>query len=256
MILLTISILEKQTNNQSTTVTAAAIKMSFSFDGNTPISVAGMAAPRIKQKILKAISSTDCGRLADQESLTAEYVDKLFEELESYNECVESLTLDEPVRPSRKCGSWTVAYPPSNGQLGPFHGVSRRVIDIDKKTYKNILVVPPNDWLKATLEARLEEWDEMLNKEEKCDFTKNQVEAATPAIGYTPTCWRLTFEKLTISVLGNPIFTRQFDTGIKRILRTTYIDQDTHIVRVGSNEFSEDGVPFYMTRTKIDSIPQ
>eukprot|EP00957_Ditylum_brightwellii_P211853 15366677-Ditylum_brightwellii.AAC.1 len=60
-------------------------------------------------------------------------------------------------------GKWKVEYttapPPSNGQLGPFVGIARQVIDLDTKRYSNLLIVDPNEWLSATLDATWEEWD-------------------------------------------------------------------------------------------------
>jgi hypothetical protein len=57
---------------------------------------------------------------------------------------------------------YTTAPPPSNGKLGPFVGVARQMIDLDKKTYTNYLSVPGDinkEWISARLEATFEEWD-------------------------------------------------------------------------------------------------
>eukprot|EP00984_Skeletonema_dohrnii_P029781 scaffold20663_cov184-Skeletonema_dohrnii-CCMP3373.AAC.1 len=79
---------------------------------------------------------------------------------------LESLCpLAEPARNPLMEGPWIVLYtdapPPSNGQLGPFKGVAKQVIDLQKGTYKNELYVggsgsdeDENAWLRAVLEAK------------------------------------------------------------------------------------------------------
>mmetsp|Transcript_18061 Transcript_18061/g.25459 ORF Transcript_18061/g.25459 Transcript_18061/m.25459 type:complete len:346 (-) Transcript_18061:922-1959(-) len=277
------------TTSDSTTTTATATSVST-----------------LKDQIEEYVTLTDRGRTIKSEEIE-NTIDALLTNLESYN------TLSEPTRSSYTGGSWTVGYttapPPSNGQLGPFRGIAQQVIDMEGRTYKNVLIVPPNDWLKASLDAVWEEWDgtyieddeESISKwtgnkknnkngQEESDtsslpkqvaidetiqqkqggessssaftsildgitgiFTgggKQSPTSSTPkVIDYGATCWRVTFEQLTISIFGTPIFTKKFDEGTQRIWRTTYLDENTRIVRAGRTGLPDDEIPFYMTRT-------
>jgi hypothetical protein len=227
----------------------------------------------IKERLEEFVASTNRGRsVTDQDG---ESVEQLLEELDSFNE------YKEPTRSPLTAGSWTVGYTtapaPSNGQLGPFMGIAQQEINLDDKTYKNILIVPPNEWLKASLNAVWEEWDGELIQDDAASIAKwtgkevtkqgstndnsegtsensvQNVEEKKPTgnkVDYGATCWRVTFEKLTISLFGTPIFTKQFDKGTERIWRTTYLDNDTRIVRAGRTGMPDDEMSFYMTRTK------
>lgn len=212
----------------------------------------------VKEKLVQVESSTDRGRSVQGGEGEYKSIEALLEELESYNQYTE------PTRSAYTGGSWTVGYttapPPSNGQLGPFRGIAMQVIDMEDKTYKNVLLVPPNDWLKASLDATWEEWDGELVQDNgdqkwKAPTTttaaqKGATEKDDTVQDYGATCWRVTFEKLTISIFGTPIFTKLFENGTQRIWRTTYLDENTRIVRAGRTGSSNDEIPFYMTRTK------
>ena len=65
-----------------------------------------------------------------------------------------------PARSPLGEGTWTVQYtdapPPSNGKLGIFDGVAQQQVSgltSTENCYRNILRVPPNDWLVANLDA-------------------------------------------------------------------------------------------------------
>ena len=68
----------------------------------------------------------------------------------------------------------------------------------------------------------------------------------TPNIGGS--CWKVTFQSLTIRLFGRiPLFTQKFQ-NTERIWRTTYCDDDTRIVRAGRTGRQDDEMLFYMTR--------
>mmetsp|Transcript_14399 Transcript_14399/g.22487 ORF Transcript_14399/g.22487 Transcript_14399/m.22487 type:complete len:349 (-) Transcript_14399:162-1208(-) len=283
---------------QKSSTTTFGLPMPSSSSSSTSETTAAVST--MKDQIEDYVTLTDRGRSI--ESTEMETIDALLTKLESTN------TLKEPTRSSLTGGSWTVGYttapPPSNGQLGPFRGIAQQVIDIEGRTYKNVLIVPPNEWLKASLDAVWEEWDgefieddeESISKwtgkktgieqEEESDpptateeiespqqgeeiassttflldrmkgfftggGTTNETPMSTEAtiIDYGATCWRVTFDQLTISLFGTPIFTKKFDKGTQRIWRTTYLDETTRIVRAGRTGLPDDEIPFYMTRT-------
>jgi hypothetical protein len=152
----------------------------------------------------------------------------------------------EPNRQPGILGEWHVWYtncpPPSNGQLGPFQGTASQFIqDIATKSYQNLLSVPPNGWLTATLDGIWDEWDGTLldtgakSRENVADWG---------------TChWKVTFLQLQICFLGLPLLTKQFGPGTSRIWRTTYLDDEIRIVRAGKTGKVEDEVVFYTRRT-------
>jgi len=209
---------------------------------------------------------------------------------------------EEPNRRREFFGEWHVWYtdcpPPSNGQLGPFRGTASQVIpsvyiaeDEDdgssttkpttattgnnsnnkrQKEYKNLLRVPPNDWLTATLDGVWEEWDgRTLPKDDGGDGDENNrnknARAAVTAKKFSSSendddddsydwgaaHWKVTFLQLQIGLLGVPIFTKRFDKGTCRIWRTTYLDDDTRIVRAGKTGLRQDEVVFYTKRTPL-----
>jgi hypothetical protein len=169
-------------------------------------------------------------------------------------------------------GPWIVLYtdapPPSNGQLGPFTGVAKQVINLKRGTYTNELYVggrgvdeDEDAWLSAILEATWKEWDGIYLEEEE-DSSSSSSSMATgrssdsssdSAIidhGATTatTTWRVDFIKLTLSIFQIPIFTQYFKEGTARIWKMTYLDEDTRIVRAGKTGREGDDWIFYMRR--------
>ena len=166
-------------------------------------------------------------------------------------------------------GPWIVLYtdapPPSNGQLGPFKGVAKQVIDLQKGTYKNELYVggsgideDENAWLGAVLEATWKEWDGVYLDNDKDDASVTTASAATTSssdssnnnnnIDHGATTWRVDFVSLTLSIFQLPIFTQKFKEGTARTWKMTYLDGDTRIVRAGKTGRGEDDWIFYMRR--------
>jgi hypothetical protein len=195
-------------------------------------------------------------------------------------------TLQAPARSPFVQGSWVVEYttapPPSNGQLGPFRGIAYQEVDLESGRYANILRV--DDWLTATLEATWVEWDGVLiedtdsagskkwtgkgtsdDDDETVAETSEQksnpsfmdalsgVFASSPATtkseDYGATCWVVTFETITIRVFGIPLINQKFN-NVKRVWRTTYVDENTRIVRAGRTGKQDDEMLFYMTRAE------
>jgi hypothetical protein len=188
----------------------------------------------MKDSLSDLMADTDRGRSVSAEQ--QKELEAAFQKLE------ENFTLDEPARSPLVEGSWIVDYttapPPSNGQLGPFKGIARQVVNLGDGTYRNLLSVPPNDWLTASLDATWTEWDGVY-----LDDTK-EVSSLQDAGG---SCWKVTFESLTIRLFGIPLFTKIFD-GVERVWRTTYVDDETRIVRAGRTGREDDEMFFYMTR--------
>jgi len=108
------------------------------------------------------------------------------------------------------------------GQLGPFQGTASQVIDdatVDnsRRSYQNLLRVPPNDWLTATLDGVWEDWDGKF-----LDGTGDSTSSAdNKDLGADH--WKVTFLQLQIGFLGFPVFTKRFDADTSRVWRTTYL---------------------------------
>ena len=237
------------------------------------ISVATAALPKLdqdttsaienaKQQINQAISTTDKGRSSNLSSTQRSQIASQLAHLESL------CPISEPARNPLMEGPWIVLYTdapsPSNGQLGPFKGVAKQVIYLQKGTYKNELYVggsgtdeDENAWLGAVLEATWKEWDGVYLDNDKDDAFLTTAAAATTSSGssnsnnnidHGATTWRVDFLSLTLSIFKLPIFTQKFKEGTARTWKMTYLDGDTRIVRAGKTGRGEDDWIFYMRR--------
>lgn len=161
-------------------------------------------------------------------------------------------TFKEPNRSPSFLGEWHVWYtncpPPSNGQLGPFQGTAGQVIqDESTRSYQNLLKVPPNDWLTATLDGIWEEWDGQLLSE------SGSAEGTAAKQDWGANHWKVTFQRLRIALLGFTLLNKEFPPGTCRIWRTTYLDDNIRIVRAGKTGRVQDEVVFYTKRTPAPS---
>jgi hypothetical protein len=250
-----------------------------------------LATGRVEQTRLFMVQSTTI----NQKEVAARIVDadrgrstspSEQEDLETYFSQLEEKcsSLKAPARSPFVQGSWVVEYTtapaPSNGQLGPFRGIAYQEVDLESGRYANILRVPPNDWLSATLEASWVEWDGELIEDDDSegknkwtgtttiddDETKAQEPKSNPSFmdalsgmfpaspgttskseDYGATCWVVTFETITIRLFGIPLINQNFN-NVKRVWRTTYVDENTRIVRAGRTGKQDDEMLFYMTR--------
>lgn len=208
----------------------------------------GARTTKLSPFVLKSSSSSSTITAAHKEELRAlidasiasdENPERLISEFEKIPSAAS------PNRSREFLGEWHVWYtncpPPSNGQLGPFQGTSEQLISgSSTKSYKNLLKVPPNDWLTATLDGVWEEWDGTLlvgnkTQQQKQDFGEDH--------------WKVTFLKLQIAVLGHPLFIKEFPGNTSRIWRTSYMDDDIRIVHAGQTGLKEDEYVFYTKRT-------
>jgi hypothetical protein len=170
---------------------------------------------------------------------------------------------DQPNRAPGFLGTWHVWYtdcpPPSNGKLGPFQGTAGQAIEgPETKAYKNLLSVPPNDWLTAVLEGVWEDWDGALlststSKDEDVAAQGGLSEAITEKIStensdWGANHWKVTFLNLRISIFGFPVLTKKFPASTARVWRTTYLDDDIRVVRAGKTGKVQDEVVFYTKR--------
>ena len=123
-----------------------------------------------------------------------------------------------PARDARMDGPWIVLYtdapPPSNGQLGPFKGCAKQVIDVAGRRYRNELYVGGSGadgdagaWLTAVLDATWEEWDGVY-----LDSSGAVADETDPG----GTTWKVEFESITLSLFRVPIFTQKFAAGTAR----------------------------------------
>jgi len=136
--------------------------------------------------------------------------------------------------------------PPSNGQLGPFQGTAGQVIDgASTCSYKNLLAVPPNDWLTATLDGLWEDWDGVFLDDRD---SSPQTEAAKTN-DWGAAHWKVTFLRLKISLFGFTLLNKEFPPNTARVWRTTYLDDEIRVVRAGKTGRLEDEVVFYTKRT-------
>ena len=70
---------------------------------------------------------------------------------------------------------------------------------------------------------------------------------------YGASNWLVTFQSLSIKFLGVQLFEKKFD-ATQRVWRTTYVDDQTRIVRAGRTGRKEDELVFYMTRAKDSDV--
>lgn len=182
-------------------------------------------------------------------------------------------SIAEPNRSPQFFGEWHVWYtncpPPSNGQLGPFQGTTRQVVQgapntsgassLDKSqhhSYQNLLQVPPNDWLTATLDGVWEEWDgtylDLAKHSETgraVDLINENQREASDRTDFGATCWKVSFVELRIALFGFTVVKQQFPVGTSRIWRTTYLDDEIRIVRAGKTGRPQDEYVFYTRRS-------
>jgi hypothetical protein len=197
-------------------------------------------------EVAARVASTDRGRSVSPTQR---------EELEAYFRELEArCALPAPARSPLVAGTWCVEYTdasaPSNGQLGPFKGFAYQEVDLESGRYANILKVPPNDWLTATLEATWKEWDGVLIRDDT-DKACAMQPSLDPNQDYGATSWVVTFESITIKLFGVPIVSQKFK-NTKRVWRTTYVDENTRIVRAGRTGQPKDEMFFYMTRNNTN----
>lgn len=152
----------------------------------------------------------------------------------------------EPNRSPAFLGQWHVHWtncpPPSNGQLGPFTGTSEQFIENDTTaSYQNILRVPPNDWLTATLDGVYQDWNGTY-------LDNSGKTASSLSTDWGARHWKVTFLQLTISVLGFPLIQKEFPPDTARVWRTTYMNNGVRVVRAGKTGRLEDEVIFYTKR--------
>lgn len=156
----------------------------------------------------------------------------------------------EPNRDQGFLGDWHVWYtdapPPSNGRLGPFQGTAAQHIDdAMTRSYQNLLAVPPNDWLTATLDGRWEEWDGVY-----LDGDEEYAAAVDKNMDWGAAHWKVTFLRLRISLFKKfDVVNKEFPPNTSRVWRTTYLDDGIRIVRAGKTGRVEDEMVFYTKRT-------
>lgn len=236
-----------------------------------------------KDEINKSVVTTKRGLKASKQE--QEDIEVLLQKLEGV--CELSEPARSPCMAGKWVVDYSTAPPPSNGKLGPFDGKASQIIDLVEKSYVNLLTVEPNDWLTAELFASWEEWDGIILEDESKNendkiyaaeevaneeslkvidndsdpnpwdglaatfaniFQTNQpLKGKSAREDFGATCWKVTFDKLRISVFGNAIFEKIFE-DTARVWKMTYVDESTRIVRAGRTGESEDDVVFYMSR--------
>jgi hypothetical protein len=140
-------------------------------------------------------------------------------------------------------------------------------------SYQNLLKVPPNDWLMAVLDGVYQDWNgiPLQKTNDKLDGQSSKTATAASTTSTTSTSngnsastdwganhWKVTFIKLTIYLLGFPVFSKDFDQETSRVWRTTYMDNNNNdnnsdsssirIVRASQTGLLQDEVIFYTKR--------
>lgn len=87
-----------------------------------------------------------------------------------------------------------------------------------------------------------EEWDGVYLDGTPCTGSKDS------ATDWGADHWKVTFLRLQIAVLGFNIVNKEFPAETSRVWRTTYLDDETRIVRAGQTGRREDEVVFYTKR--------
>lgn len=173
-------------------------------------------------------------------------------------------TYKEPNREPNFKGTWHVWYtncpPPSNGQLGPFQGSAEQVIAPTGDSYKNVLRLPPhcqdNEWLTVVLDGIWEDWDgnELQDGNAPVSVSASSAGAQPTTEDYGAKFWKVTFLRLNFNLFGNRILSKDFPAGVARVWRTTYLDEDTKIVRAGRTGRVDDESVFYMKTSQRPSV--
>jgi len=219
----------------------------IAFAPSLTIRLSWPALSDLKARIEAEIRSTDRGLAATTEQ--RDRIELLVQELE------RKCPLAEPARSPLMAGKWIVDYstapPPSNGKLGPFMGIARQIIDLEKGTYVNYLSVPGDvskEWLSATLNAKFQEWDGNLLDANSVTKGSTTSETMSPradkmtcislnskspfSVSTIPdhgaTSWKVDFKLLTIRLFGLPLFSKIFE-GTSRVWKMTYLDEETRI---------------------------
>ena len=183
--------------------------------------------------------------------VSIEDLDPLLEAVESQN------TYKEPNREEIYKGTWHVWYsnapPPSNGQLGPFQGSSEQAIATQGDSYKNVLRLPPNskdgEWLTVVLDGIWEDWDGIEIKEGEEATVESSPSTNSTGQDWGAKFWKVTFLRLNFNLFGKRVLSKDFPAGVARVWRTTYLDNDTRIVRAGRTGRVDDESVFYMKRS-------
>jgi hypothetical protein len=177
-----------------------------------------------------------------------ETLEPLLERIEAKN------TVQEPNRDPGFKGRWHVWYtncpPPSNGQLGPFQGSAEQDIAMegDGEAYNNILRLPANcndgQWLTVVLDGLWEEWDgNHLSAGTLVEAAPNKDQ------DWGARFWKVTFLRLNFNLFGNLVLSKEFPARVARVWRSTYLDDNTKIVRAGRTGRADDESVFYMKRS-------
>jgi hypothetical protein len=147
--------------------------------------------------------------------------------------------------------------------LGIFQGRASQCIG-NNGSYQNNLQVSPNDWLTATLDGVWQDWDgelllspsrpsssedstRTISDHDNPQDSKMTMDTST-VVDWGARHWKVTFVQLQIQLLGQTVFRQQFDSSTSRVWRTTYLLDDTRIVRAGKTGRREDEVVFYTKR--------
>lgn len=204
---------------------------------------------------------TTQSNMNDVQSLAASIEDRIANKIEPEPllcQLEEKNTNREPNRDSNSFGTWHVYYtnapPPSNGELGPFRGgVKQSIQDASTKSYKNLLSVPPYDWLSAVLEGIWEEWDGIyLDSDDDNDKSCSNITSEKRDWGTDH--WKVTFLNLKITLFQKfTIVNTVFPPNTSRVWRTTYLDDEIRIVRAGKTGRRKDEVIFYTKRAPFKS---
>jgi hypothetical protein len=211
----------------------------------------GIAVEALKEEV-EALLIQSNGEVA------IETLEPMLERIEAKN------TVQEPNRDPSFKGRWHVWYtncpPPSNGRLGPFQGSAEQDISTSSEgqqgdAYNNILRLPANSkdgqWLTVVLDGVWEEWDGNYLPDDDHDDGTTWVEAIGPQKDQDlgASFWKVTFLRLNFNLFGNLVFSKEFPARVARIWRSTYLDDDTKIVRAGRTGRADDESVFYMKRS-------
>ncbi|CAB9518026.1 expressed unknown protein [Seminavis robusta] len=180
-------------------------------------------------------------------------LDPIFEQIESQN------TVEAPNRDPNFKGRWHVWFtdcpPPSNGQLGPFQGSAEQDIVAQGNEYNNILRLPSNSrddqWLTVVLDGIWEDWDgkELSDGDDSDSSTGGSFSTPLEGTDWGAKYWKVTFLRLNFSLFGNLLLSKDFPAGVARVWRSTYLDDDTKIVRASRTGRPDDESVFYMKRS-------
>ena len=101
----------------------------------------------------------------------------------------------------------------------------------------------------VVLDGIWEDWDGIEIKEGEEATVESSPSTNSTGQDWGAKFWKVTFLRLNFNLFGKRVLRKDFPAGVARVWRTTYLDNDTRIVRAGGTGRVDDESVFYMKRS-------